>query len=434
MTTSPFLRFHLSPPDLHLDRCINARHRQAGCRLCVERCPVDALSLAPGPHPLPVLDAETCVGCGVCIPICPTDVFSQAMQPETTLISFQEDIPQEGVMALACAQHPEPEETPAPADYVIHHTRCLAAFSIEQLLTLSRNGERALWLSDEICGDCPIGRAHATIEQLVEGSNQVLTGFGLNPAIHLTSKSPLPPTQSQPKPLLPSNAPAVDRRGFFRSIGKLAQQRLGTAETRASRPMLAPGAPLDQRLPYHTPFSLQKLNQHLMALEDKATPNESWLLTADALPWAELQLDVETCSGCQLCARFCPTGALNYLWGEMEEGEVFNITFHPRLCLDCNICVAVCPENALHLDHAVTLADLLNPERQLLIADYLAPCERCGTLTRSRPDEEKILCYVCRGPTMYRQHAQRAFLAELTTQLLAEQKKNNNSSQRDTDH
>ncbi len=421
MTTSPSLRFHLPPPDLHLDRCVNARHRQAGCRLCIDYCPVDALSLATGPHPLPIMDDEACIGCGLCIPICPTDVFSQAMQPETTLISFQEDMPREGVMALACAQHPEPEQTPAPADYVIHHTRCLAAFSIEQLLTLSRNGERALWLSDEICGDCPIGRAHTTIEQLVEGSNQVLTGFGLHPAIHLTSSIPQSSEPSPPKPVLPSNAPALDRRGFFRSIGKLAQQRLDAAEIRAARPMLAPGAPIDQRLPYHVPHSLQQINEHLMVLADTGAPNHTQALTSEALPWADVQLHVEACSGCQLCARFCPTGALNYLWGEMEEGMVFNITFHPRLCLDCNICVAVCPENALNLVHAVTLADLLDTERQLLIADYLVPCERCGTLTRPRPGEEDNLCYVCRGPTMYRQHAQRAYLENLARELLDEQ-------------
>jgi len=141
-------------------------------------------------------------------------------------------------------------------------------------------------------------------------------------------------------------------------------------------------------------------------------------LSADALPWASVQVDALTCSGCQLCARFCPTGALNYLWGEVDDSVVFNLTFHPALCLDCNICVAVCPEDAVTVAPAVALGDLLSSERSLLTAGYLEPCERCGTLTSRRHQDEQPLCYVCRPPTMYRQRTQRAYLAGLARQLL----------------
>ncbi len=417
----PPLAFHLQPPDVHPERCVNARHRQAGCRLCVDHCPAEAIRLAQGPRPLPLLDAAACVGCGLCIPICPTDAFSQVMQPETRLAGFVDELPAGRALALACPQHPAPERSPAPVDYVIRHDRCLAAFSPEQLLTLSGDGARDVWLEVGVCESCPIGRAEKDIRAHAEAGNQLLAAFGRPPAIHLNA-SAAPEEEAPPKPVLNGSAPAVDRRGFFRSLGKLAQHRLDEAATRAARPpMIEPGAPMDQRLPYHIPASHEKLDRHLLHLAETAEPRPEFILDADALPWSQLAFDPAACSGCQLCARFCPTGALNYLWAETEEGVVFNLNFHPRLCLDCNICVAVCPEDALDLTHAVTLGDLLSPERQLLIADYLVPCQRCGALTRPRPEDEETLCYVCRAPTMYRQRTQRAYLADLAARLLDEE-------------
>ena len=165
-------------------------------------------------------------------------------------------------------------------------------------------------------------------------------------------------------------------------------------------------------------YWLQRLNQHLAALARQAALDSASMLDTTGLPWATALVDDASCSGCQLCARFCPTGALNYLWGEMDEVVVFNLTFHPALCLDFNICVAVCPEDAIRVEKSVRLGDLLTPERDVLMAGYLEPCERCGTLTCRRPADDQTLCYVCRPSTMYRQRTQRAYLAGLARQLL----------------
>ena len=415
------LTFHLPAPDVHPQRCIHARHRQAGCRLCTDHCPVEAIHLAEGPLPLPLLDIETCVGCGVCLPVCPTDAFTQTPAPEARWVGFADDeLPPQQAFALTCPQHPSPEFPSAPADYVILHHRCLAAFSPENLLTLSGDGIRHIWLEDTPCGTCPLSLAHETIRAHVHAANQLLMAFGLPAAVHLSTDVTIPEEHS-PKPVLDSTSPAVDRRGFFRSLGRWTRQRLEETRAQGSQPpMIDPGAPVDQRLPYHVPPSHEKLNRHLLHLAQAASPQPSFILDAPALPWSDLELDVGACSGCQLCSRFCPTGALNYLWAEFEEGPAFNLTFHPRLCIDCNICVAVCPDNALELTHAVSIDKLLHPERQLLLADYLVPCQACGTLTRLREGEGKDLCYVCREPSMFRQQTQRDYLAELASRLREE--------------
>lgn len=411
------LAFHLSPPDLAVDRCLNARHRQAGCTLCVDACPVQAIQLRPGAQPLPLLDSETCVGCGVCIPVCPTDAYSQALQPESKLVALRDELPIDEGLALICPQHSEPEQSSAPVRYAIRHQRCLAAFSPEQLLSLSNDGAREVWLDDRACCDCPIGAAHETLVAAVAAANQLLTAFNRPAALHLLSGRQAPPHEVR---VLDGAAPAVSRRGFFRSLGKLAQQRVDEAAARASQPLFMPGVAVDQRLPYQTPGSLQHLNEHLIDLAAQTPPAPDFILDADTLPWASVHIDAEACSGCKLCARFCPTGALNYLWGEVDDGLVFNLTFQPALCLSCDICIAVCPENAVSITQQLPVDGLISPQRDLLMAGYLEPCERCGALTTRRPLDEQALCFVCRAPTMYHQRTQRAHLADLAQQLLKE--------------
>jgi len=45
-----------------------------GCGVCVEICPVSALSMQ---HEKAVVDADTCIDCGACIPECPVDAITE---------------------------------------------------------------------------------------------------------------------------------------------------------------------------------------------------------------------------------------------------------------------------------------------------------------------------------------------------------------------
>lgn len=364
------------------------------------------------------MDTTACVGCGACIVVCPTDAFSEALHPETKLLHLREELPANEAMGLTCPQQSAPDQTTAPTRYVIQHERCLAAFSPEQLLSLSADGSREVWLDNTPCANCPIGKLHEALLTNVAAANLLLAGFQRPQYIHLLSTDIVPQqVETHAVAVLQGAAPEVSRRGFFRSLGKLAKQRVDEAGQRAPMPLFSPGAPVDQRLPYHVPTSLQHLNEHLAQLAENATAAPETKLETQGFPWADVQISADQCSGCQLCARFCPTGALNYLWGEVEEGAIFNIVFHPALCLSCNICVAVCPEDAVSITKNVALSELIAPEHKLLAAGYLVPCARCGTLTSPVPDQEETLCYVCRAPTMYRQNTQRSYLAGLAQEL-----------------
>jgi len=51
-----------------------------GCGDCVERCPVEALSLEDD---IVQVDKRRCIGCGVCNVACPSDALSMKRRPET---------------------------------------------------------------------------------------------------------------------------------------------------------------------------------------------------------------------------------------------------------------------------------------------------------------------------------------------------------------
>ncbi|NOZ72190.1 MAG: 4Fe-4S dicluster domain-containing protein, partial [Chloroflexi bacterium] len=201
-------------------------------------------------------------------------------------------------------------------------------------------------------------------------------------------------------PLTESSQPQVSRRGLFKALGKVVQQR--TSEVLENLPDQPTGTlPVDQRLPAHIPPSRKHLNEHLaglLPLPSEQLPADDEL-PADSIPYGQVQIDASRCSGCNLCARFCPTGALTFSATTAEvDAELpvpFTLTFQADLCLDCNICVIICPEDALTLADTVSGEVIRHPATQTLIADDLVPCANCGVPTRPITSDSPPLCYIC---------------------------------------
>lgn len=398
-------------PDVLPKRCLNTRHKNANCTLCLDACPVDAIQLTASAPITPQLQADMCIHCGICLAVCPTDVFSQPLVPETTLLRTHFELPAEQAVAIICPLHPQPQENAAPVEHVIRHQRCLAAFSEEHLLTLSADGQRTLWLDDSWCRRCPIGSVHNILLHTVQSTNALLKTFARAESIHTHTLNPAQ-LQAKPRslPLTESSQPQVSRRGLFQALGKVVQQRasevLENLPHQATDPL-----PVDQRLPVHLPPSRKHLNEHLAGLlpiPPEHLPRDDDLPAAN-IPYGQVQIDAARCSGCNLCARFCPTGALTFTAATAEvDAETpvpFTLTFQTNLCLDCNICVIICPENALTLADAVPGEAIRHPQPQTLIADDLVPCANCGVPTRPLTPDAPALCYICRASQNTFNHA-----------------------------
>ena len=375
------LLFAGAAPDLLPGRCLNRRHAGANCTRCVDSCPAQAITLN---GVTPALHEATCVRCGVCTAICPTDSFVPATDYEKTLRATVANLPA-APAALVCPVHPTPDVTAANVSAAVQHRRCLVALTATDLLELSAGGTRPLWLDDGPCVICPIGAAQVTLAQSVEATRTLLNAAGCAPTLLLHSERPLAAdAKARRVPRFDGAQPAISRRALFSRLrpGQSEKEEPGLDD------LLQRGAPLSARLPQQTPPSRQRLLAALGALPAARSGEFDTART----PFGVVSVDAQHCSACGLCARFCPTGALQFV----QESGQFDLKFQAAACIDCAICVAACPEAAVQMGASVALDAILQDEAVTCVSGGLVACMFCGVATRAGEAGQAVRCHACR--------------------------------------
>jgi ferredoxin len=401
-----------SPPHVLEDRCLNVRHQGRGCRICVESCPANAISIPEGRRadssPV-VLDQELCARCGLCLNACPTGVFAQADPPESKLPQLVARSPSQ-IIELACPRKEQPDMSRVPEANVVQTPRCLAALSVPALLGLATMG-KSLWLNDSLCHTCPIGEARRAIQRNITTANRWLEIMGHPSAIHshLDGADQLD-AEPTPRTLICGDRPAVSRRDFFKSLAGRTEQgspafmsdsgtpRSEEGQSITSEPVDAhrveSGDDIRHGLHHHIPAQRQHLAHALRQL----SPDPTIQVPTAALPVADVMV-TDACTACGLCAQFCPTEAIVFL----SDSQYYVLHFSAALCLgeDCSLCAIGCPTDAVHFGQAVMADELLSTRPRPVKAGRLAPCFQCGALTDTPMDgdeaDEAPLCYVCQA-------------------------------------
>ena len=377
---------------LHSDRCLNTRHKKAGCSMCAEICPADeAITVTNGK---PALNTEACLACGLCLHRCPSGAYTRPDPLPGKLVKTVAVLPS-GPVDLLCPVHPTPEQ--GIVAQAVQTKRCLAALAPATLLELAASG-REVWLDDTYCPQCPLGKVHATLVQIVAEANAWAITLNNSGTIRPCTRQ----NESAPKtnrPVFEADKPPMSRRGLFKTLGQLKPQNPDEFETSsAPKPSSNRSVPVSRRLPHAVPRQRAKI---LAILEQAAAGNEAQSSSSpepipaaeNALLLAEVSVELSKCSACELCVRFCPTEALTFL----SDSERFALSFRPRLCLgeSCGICIPACPEDAVTLKPAGVSADILT-RKQYLAAGALTPCQKCGQLLIAAGHGQPSTCFVCR--------------------------------------
>jgi ferredoxin len=148
------------------------------------------------------------------------------------------------------------------------------------------------------------------------------------------------------------------------------------------------GSPVSTRLPQQVLAGRRRLLAALAHLQGGQAGN----LESDESPFAAVQVDRERCSACDLCARFCPTGALQF----NLQYNTFTLSFQTAACVDCGVCTAACPEDAVTTSKSIALSAILAEDVTAMADGELVRCTSCGALTAHAGGESLARCHVCR--------------------------------------
>jgi ferredoxin len=325
-------------PGIDVDSCLGPR----ACSLCVQRCPVRAISASGGSL---AVDRAACITCGACVSTCPVGAVrfpgSDLAQREAELDIFLSR--QQRPIVFACKGFGR-SHTDGTGESEQRSRRievpCLGSVTVGWILQALAGGAPAVTLMS--CGDACRAAQWPVMRSRVEVVERLLAELGeVDPAgrVRIVSSELEPLAASPPRPPRPGVGP---------------RPRVTLTEPRATA-------------------------EAFIRLAGEYGVGDDVRLAHPASPLGFVTVREDTCTTCGTCAGVCPTGALTIADGAGQSG-VRELSFDPRLCVACGRCASSCPEAAFDtvtVEHAMHHDDLERGRRTVARSTHTL-CEMCG--------------------------------------------------------
>lgn len=257
-----------------------------------------------------------------------------------------------GEVVIACEQILKAAEGLYDPEKVVG-VGCLGRVEESLLVALAAAGVGRVSLVQAQCAACDHAVGLRTAETVRDTVSALLDAWDNAMRIDLVAKLPSGVRLAQDKGY------DASRRGFFSSVRDGAKSVASATADYAVKDVLgAEDAPepkymkvmADGTLPHYVPGRRERLLQGLSAL---GVPRNEMVATR---LWGHVVIDPAKCDSCQMCATFCPTGAISKF---MDEDGVFGVQHAPGKCVKCRCCTDICAKDALSLSEEVFAVDLL---------------------------------------------------------------------------
>lgn len=337
---------------VHQNRCAVVRNRNATCMKCAEVCTSGCISYNDNEL---IISPEKCIGCGTCATVCPTCALEAHRPNDAELLHrcIQAMRAADGEVVIACEQIVNAAEGLLDLEKVAPVT-CLGRVEESLLVTLAVAGAKHVSLVEGKCASCGHATGFHMAEQVRDTANTLLETWNSDTRVDLVKKFP-----HQVRLEGKSGFDAGKRR-FFVEVGSEAKAAAGTTADYAVKETLGIEEKPESRfqkvmedgtLPHFIPDRRELLLNSLSSLGE---PQDVMIETR---LWGHVIIDPDKCSSCQMCATFCPTGAISKF---TDEDGTFGVEHFPGDCVKCRCCTDICPQQALTLSDEVFAVDLLS--------------------------------------------------------------------------
>ena len=347
---------------LDISKCVHTSNKFAICDKCVTVCPVETIKIDEGV--ISFVPSE-CVGCGGCDAVCPTAAYElDDFKPINYVFNFLEN----DLDVITCKN-----ELP-----------CIAALSVEELLSMALISPQSITADIGACKECPIAAKNLPIiQERVEEVNFLLEAMEQNSAIALKELD-IEEETAQTDTL--SRRKLLSKDGLKKAVS-IKQQFENEIES------------TDTTLKIHevTSADIVKIKQKnlpdrrsllLMAMKRAEVPETFHTISIEDISFiSQKDLDESSCTNCQMCYRICPTGALS------SDGRGSVINFNPLACVQCHSCHDVCEPDSLTLRKTFALSNFFELKVETLVRFDIKRCDECGNYFAYQGGE--MLCRRC---------------------------------------
>lgn len=325
------------------------------CKFCIDACPYNALTVGEGGI---IVDKVKCKLCGVCSTVCPlgaiqipthTDEQLEA-QIKGMLLDMETGLDRR-VLVFTCDESSYPAINAAsdvgaklPVEALIVRLPNLGVLSEITILTAFALGADGVILCGCLDCNCPHPNSLSSAKQKFAIVKTLLPTFNIDPS----RISLLQVHRDNPQAFIELLAKFVDK---IKAIDPNPLQLTFTGDNRRV-----------------------KFINLIKALADKTSVALGSVEWTAPCYFADIFIDQEKCTACELCSSCCPTKALEI----RKDEKAISLAFDYKDCIGCGLCESTCPEKAVNLKRVFDVSRLLEDKPRTLVTQGLVACSNCG--------------------------------------------------------
>ena len=337
---------HLQSPAIRVSprQCSRVRHRRSTCTRCADACPTQAITWRESLK----VESAKCIDCGICATVCPTGALEAQVPTNAELLEpIKRHVTENRSVTFACSRY---LETMRAQSAQVVQVKCLGRLDESILVGAIADGAQSVSLLDGACADCPHAIGRTIAAQTAQTTNALLAVWGVARRVGFDAQQV---KQAETESAPAATADGMSRRAFFeflrRETVKATAVTVNSVLTGQAIPADSDATLPRGELPTRVPA------KHQLLLTGLRKIGKPVIAEWNSGIWAQFGF-AEKCNGCQMCAFFCPTGALT----KIEQDGKLGVAFKLALCTDCRLCREICYLDSVTLSPKIDLTKVVN--------------------------------------------------------------------------